>query len=180
MIKMLALCFICLASISEQAVEIYAVERSHFHYSMDVYVAVVITFLMYTNGAISLFAKQWAIWGFRVFVPKRLTKDEDEDDDIPGEEVWKTVWHHGSNKMTLSTDPVDEDWTKFNSRGDIFIPICCVPFCTLAGREHLYSDENVKAIIKKFDIKKFEPIKTANPPQPADPPSTTIGALDVS
>merc|ERR1712032_1263905 len=45
-----------------------------------------------------------------------------------------------SNENALEKWKTEDMWV---SRGDIFIPPCCVPCCCFAGREHLYSDLNL-------------------------------------
>merc|ERR1712039_1022331 len=35
----------------------------------------------------------------------------------------------------------------FRSGGDMVIPICCFPFCSLAGREHLFNDDEIMQLI---------------------------------
>jgi len=38
--------------------------------------------------------------------------------------------------------------TNLNSDGDIFIPPCCVPFCCMWGRYHVYGDNKVRQVYK--------------------------------
>merc|ERR1712070_1348505 len=38
---------------------------------------------------------------------------------------------------------------KLRSDGDVFLPPCCVPFCCLAGREHIFSDEEILNILEQ-------------------------------
>merc|ERR1719335_248099 len=51
-------------------------------------------------------------------------------------------------------DAVSEhDWEHqevWVTRGDIFVPPCCVPCCCLSGRQHVYSDENLSDCIEAF------------------------------
>merc|ERR1711963_272966 len=39
--------------------------------------------------------------------------------------------------------------SSFRSGGDILIPICCVPFCGLAGREHMFDDDEIEKVIRE-------------------------------
>mmetsp|Transcript_61668 Transcript_61668/g.133574 ORF Transcript_61668/g.133574 Transcript_61668/m.133574 type:complete len:508 (-) Transcript_61668:213-1736(-) len=60
--KLLALFLVASTAIVEQLVEITCVILNRFHYSMDVFVAVLLTFLFYTNGAIAVATKRWVQW----------------------------------------------------------------------------------------------------------------------
>jgi len=55
------LLLVSLVTIGQQAGEIYFVLLSRFHYTSDVFVALLLTFLFYTNGAVCVCAKQWAV-----------------------------------------------------------------------------------------------------------------------
>jgi len=145
-VKMWALSSWAAFTVAEQCVEVLCVERSHFHYSMDVFMAIVITFLIYTNGVIAVFAKHWATWGFLIFarIKEPGHGHDDEDQEAPLESTWD------SDAGELLTDPKDPKWTLLNSRGDIFIPPCCFPFCFYSGREHVYSDKGIMSIIEEF------------------------------
>lgn len=55
-----AVIFVAVLGISEQVLEITIVLRNHFHYSMDVSVAIMFTFLFYTNGGIAVTTKWWS------------------------------------------------------------------------------------------------------------------------
>merc|ERR1712232_666501 len=57
------LIFIGTFAVSEQAYEIYCVLKSHFHYTADVIMAIFITLLVYTNGAVAVASKQWTYLG---------------------------------------------------------------------------------------------------------------------
>merc|ERR1719215_1778972 len=62
-LKIGVLTLLVVVTVCEQFFEVLAVEMTHFHYTMDVIMALVLTFLMYTNGAINIAAKQWVIKG---------------------------------------------------------------------------------------------------------------------
>lgn len=125
-LKSLFLLALSLAAIGEQILEIYFVEQTHFHYTMDVLMAIVVVFLVYTNGAICIFSKQWELRGISMLTDWRYScftsELEDDDEDFQVDWVRTDMWI---------------------SRGDVFIPPCCIPCCCLAGREHLYSDSNI-------------------------------------
>jgi len=73
--KMVCLTGLTIVTIGEQMLEIYAVEKSHFHYTSDVLVALIMTFLFYTNGAIAVAAKLWSKRGINLFLslPKKIS-----------------------------------------------------------------------------------------------------------
>jgi len=50
---------VTLAAFLQQAIEIYYVLRSHFHYTADVVMAVFVTYLLYTNSTIASFTMMW-------------------------------------------------------------------------------------------------------------------------
>lgn len=52
---------ICIAvfAITQQSIEIYFVLKSHFHYTADVFMALLITYLVYTNTSIAVLATLW-------------------------------------------------------------------------------------------------------------------------
>lgn len=64
--------FVSALAIGQQVGEIYYVLLSRFHYTSDVVVALMLTFLFYTNGAISIFAKQWALRDLHFLFAGRL------------------------------------------------------------------------------------------------------------
>lgn len=52
-----------LIAVGEQVVEVYCVLLNRFHYTMDVAMAIMLTFLFYTNGSIAVAEKWWVSWG---------------------------------------------------------------------------------------------------------------------
>merc|ERR1719401_2591988 len=60
-------------TVSEQLLEIYVVTLDRFHYTMDVYMALVVTFLIYTNIVPARVAKKWWRFGWH---------SDDQDPDI--------------------------------------------------------------------------------------------------
>jgi len=190
--------FVAALAILQQTGEIYYVLLSRFHYTSDVIVALMFTFLFYTNGAISIFAKQWALRDFHFLFAGRLLPTfyfdkgtgaknwnldgfpylEDATDTITippccmfssagplenppypkartchrckdsngkpliNKELAKNCRGCGRTleDSGLEAKATEHTWI---SRGDIFVPFCCVPCCCLAGREHIYSDQGI-------------------------------------
>mmetsp|Transcript_101379 Transcript_101379/g.312705 ORF Transcript_101379/g.312705 Transcript_101379/m.312705 type:complete len:465 (-) Transcript_101379:13-1407(-) len=148
--NMVCLSAVALFAIGEQCIEVYAVLKSRFHYTSDILVALVMTFLFYTNGVIAISAKLWSQHGLTLLDDSFYHAPEDGDSKA-WDEMLDAV-EEGSKYYGDLADTVPEEWEKLSSRGDIFIPPCCVPCCCLSGREHIYSDANVKAIIDQFVI----------------------------
>uniref|UniRef100_A0A7S1M374 Sphingomyelin synthase-like domain-containing protein n=1 Tax=Alexandrium catenella TaxID=2925 RepID=A0A7S1M374_ALECA len=145
-------------TVGEQGVEIYFVEKTHFHYTSDIVVALLITFLLYTNGAIALASKKWSKEGSKCF---RDVWDAVKGRAPESTDAWDKAWDDAEEKdaeaiqdAKAQVAPVIqqniETWRHLESSGDVFIPPCCVPFCCYAGREHMYSDDQVKEIIRHF------------------------------
>jgi len=132
LLKMFALVFVSVLSIGEQCVEIYFVLKSRFHYTSDIVIALVLTFLFYTNSAIAVFSKQWELRGIYLLwggSPERILKDGKDPDATAASDVEK--WHQ------------KDMWV---SKGDVFVPWCCFPFCCMSGRNHVYSDDGILEI----------------------------------
>merc|ERR1711953_1238466 len=36
--------------------------------------------------------------------------------------------------------------------GDILVPVCCIPFCCLSGRQHILSDSQIIEMVSTMDI----------------------------
>eukprot|EP00441_Pelagodinium_beii_P020840 CAMPEP_0197660908 /NCGR_PEP_ID=MMETSP1338-20131121/51136_1 /TAXON_ID=43686 ORGANISM="Pelagodinium beii, Strain RCC1491" /NCGR_SAMPLE_ID=MMETSP1338 /ASSEMBLY_ACC=CAM_ASM_000754 /LENGTH=398 /DNA_ID=CAMNT_0043238361 /DNA_START=42 /DNA_END=1235 /DNA_ORIENTATION=- len=64
--RMAAEFVVSVLAVIQQSIEIYFVLKSRFHYTADVVMAIVLTYLLYTNGAIAILTKRWL----------KLTKDE--------------------------------------------------------------------------------------------------------
>jgi hypothetical protein len=139
--KIVVLVTIGTLSVLEQILEIALVEETRFHYTTDVIVALVLTFLFYTNGPIVIVAKCWADHGFCIW---HWNKKE----CVPPEEKYLCESNILDNG-TLTEEELDE-MNALVSRADILVPPCCVPFCCLAGREHIYSDNQLKKLIKLY------------------------------
>lgn len=52
-----------LLGVGEQLVEVVFVTIDRFHYTMDIYIAIVLTFLLYSNVVPSMLAKRWMFYG---------------------------------------------------------------------------------------------------------------------
>lgn len=159
--KMICLTMLVILSVGEQLIEISIVEETRFHYTSDVVTALVMTFLFYTNGAIAVSAKRWSQDGLKplmalpaaarvYFYSRKVGDDWDavQDDSEQAE----------SPAVRLERE-FKPSWRRLVSKADIFIPPCCVPFCCLAGREHIYSDRMVKDIVDAFVIGKQEELR---------------------
>jgi len=121
---------IALVGVLEQCIEIYFVLLNRFHYTSDIVMAIVMTFLFYTSGSIAVAAKQWA--RFLVTWPQcmecadssRFTiyKEDDEGDHRQGLRYWP--------------------WA-LRSSGSVFIPPCFSPLCCKSMRQHIFHDEDI-------------------------------------
>merc|ERR1719316_1372973 len=90
--------------------DIVMILMNRFHYSCDVVLAVWLVFLLYTNGALAIVTEWWAshLWP-------------------PIEETKRQVC-----KMCKRKRVEDDD------QGEIMIPPCFLPFCTIAGRYYVH------------------------------------------
>jgi hypothetical protein len=123
-IKMVALTILSVLAIVEQAAEIYFVMISRFHYTVDLATALLLTFLLYSNSAIAIVCKQFEMRGLYYFIGAWPPSKEIPKDDIKRLHAWST----------------QDVWT---SDGDVFIPWCCIPFCSISGRAHVYNDTGI-------------------------------------
>lgn len=120
LLKAAAITFVVVMGLFEQMIEIYAVTVDRFHYTMDVYLAIIVTFIVYTNAIPAMVSKHW--WGMGTVFS--MTKEERYE-------------FMGS---------------AFNSESDILMPVCCFPFCCLAGRMHLFDDDHLKHISNLHEV----------------------------
>lgn len=148
------LIFMGIVSVGEQLVEIYIVEKSHFHYTIDVIVALIMTLLWYTNGVVAVAAKNWADQDWIIAHSPKFFRDYCIK--------YKQNLH---DQLLKSGKPAIGNWQQhqeyvarhfaqtYDSAGDILIPPCCVPFvcCFLAGRQHIYYDEQVRQMLKLYN-----------------------------
>jgi hypothetical protein len=134
-IKVMLLAVVSLVAIGEQAVELYVVGLSRFHYSVDMATAVVITFLMYTNSAIAMVSKQFELRGLYYFIgawPSTSKIDTETQKERYREWPYLDVW---------------------SSKGDVYIPWCCIPFCCISGRAHVYGDDGILELLVATEVK---------------------------
>lgn len=92
--------------------DVVCILMNRFHYSMDVFLALLITALIYTNGAIAIWVAYWAeLWIIDADKPPHRDKcggiDCREHED-------------------------------FDYYGELMIPPCCVPFCTVDGSYYVH------------------------------------------
>mmetsp|Transcript_88197 Transcript_88197/g.169863 ORF Transcript_88197/g.169863 Transcript_88197/m.169863 type:complete len:465 (+) Transcript_88197:72-1466(+) len=118
--RLSVLAVVALVAIIQQGVEIYYILLNRFHYSIDVAIAVVMTFLLYTNGAVAACAKSWV----RLRERERSAHFKQEEFLIL--------------KVKLS---------ELESDGEVIIPPCCLPFCCHAGQQHIYDDEDIVRLV---------------------------------
>lgn len=181
--KMFILIGLTIFSVGEQLLEIYSVEKSRFHYSSDIIVALVVTFLLYTNGVVAIVSKKWSKDGLGTLkevwkdmkmvcapcqaIAKGAEQDKWHKADEPPEEprqdsseqskrdfqVAKEHWERSQAGLEDGIRANKDQWEHLISNGDIFIPPCCVPCCCYAGREHIYSDSQLKELMDTFVLK---------------------------
>lgn len=119
---------VAVVAIGQQFLEIYFVLRSRFHYTADVFMAVFVTYLLYTNATICVLAKIWTDTPYHVSVDMALMLALSEDPDESGISAnLESVWLHKS----------------LESSGDMSLGCCC---CSWA-RMHIYSGGRVKNLM---------------------------------
>ncbi|CAJ1374064.1 unnamed protein product [Effrenium voratum] len=100
--------------IAQQCLEITLVLRNRFHYTTDVVMAVLLTFLWYTSAPICIAAKWWAQLG--------------NADPQPAE----------GQRESFVLIP------RSALSGDVWLPSFCVPFCCINGKHHVISEHQLK------------------------------------
>eukprot|EP00927_Polykrikos_kofoidii_P010098 TRINITY_DN14272_c0_g1_i1.p1 TRINITY_DN14272_c0_g1~~TRINITY_DN14272_c0_g1_i1.p1 ORF type:complete len:530 (-),score=70.17 TRINITY_DN14272_c0_g1_i1:67-1656(-) len=157
-LKTITLSLLCVGTVGEQFLEIWIAESTRFHYTMDIILALVLTFLVYTNGAIAIASRQWCVRGFTAGRAPPSVRDECGElkrswSDVPVPTI------HPSGSSSHQEQEALREWRKMISRADILLPVCCFPFCCFAGREHVYSDADVKELIMFYAENNFERLK---------------------
>eukprot|EP00415_Alexandrium_ostenfeldii_P001104 UN1104 len=157
-------------TVIQQTVEIVAVESSHFHYTSDVIMALVMTFLLYTNGAIAVASKMWSKHGFNQC---RRGEKTSRDRGIVDAEVGNQQVACAGNDAAMEDEEKfikdhTPNWKHLVSDGDVFIPPCCIPCCCYAGREHIYDDHKIQEIIESFVL--TQAATSSSWPQTPSPP----------
>eukprot|EP00913_Durusdinium_trenchii_P029428 g27586.t1 len=107
-----------LACIAQQGIEIFLVMSNRFHYTTDVVLAVLLTFLWYTSAPVCIAAKWWAQLGTK-------SAQEKEQPEDCGASVFGGVL-----QVALS--------------GDIWLPVFCLPFCCINGHHHVISETQLR------------------------------------
>jgi hypothetical protein len=120
--------------LGEQLAEIYLVLLDRFHYTMDVLAALLMVFLWYTNGPLAIASKWWSSYpasptSVPVPAAQRIEELRQEIASLQG------------------IDARDE--------GDIWVPVCCVPFCCLWGYHHVVSTKHLGGDLE--DILSLDP-----------------------
>lgn len=132
-VRVLCETIVGVAAVAQQAIEIYFVLRSHFHYTSDVVMAVFVTYLLYTNSTIAIFANWWVRPSHVSSMDMALVLLDREDPDDPDEEDFR-----------------DNRWL-FNgmeAQGEVSLGCCCC-----FGESHyLYSGTDVKKIMNDIGL----------------------------
>lgn len=121
-IIMTVLYVVCTA---EQVTEFVLVILNRFHYTVDVFQAVLFTFLWYTSAPISVLSKTWA----SLDGPTQSFEECESSRQI--KELGKIAKTRGFGEVHIAP--------KFRSEGDIWVPACCC----YHGRHHLVSDADL-------------------------------------
>lgn len=139
-----AVILFCLA---EQAIELVLVLKNRFHYTMDVFMAILLTFLWFTSSPLCVAAKSWVHWpwtlpfhgvphvdaeGHSAAVKKSMDKFKDVH-------AWYDEFGPNSKNPTVQIVALNE--RSFD--GDIFVPECCAPFCCFPGNHHVVLEDHV-------------------------------------
>jgi len=130
--RVLMIAGVMILCVGEQILEVTLVLQNRFHYTMDVFMAILLTMLIYTNGTVSVFAKWWFHWE---------PGQEDKEDELHEQRMSELP-----PEVTAWLEKNHHDWAlvpkaEVRSEGDVWTPICCVPFCFFWGRTHLVSDK---------------------------------------
>eukprot|EP00747_Dinoflagellata_sp_TGD_P020373 gnl/TRDRNA2_/TRDRNA2_127774_c0_seq1.p1 gnl/TRDRNA2_/TRDRNA2_127774_c0~~gnl/TRDRNA2_/TRDRNA2_127774_c0_seq1.p1 ORF type:complete len:434 (+),score=57.50 gnl/TRDRNA2_/TRDRNA2_127774_c0_seq1:104-1303(+) len=136
--RLLILWTIALLGMIQQGIEIYYVLLNRFHYTSDVVMAVLLTFVFYTSGAVAVLSKSWKT--FLVTWP----------------------WVHDEGQVAFPAYYMDSEdnmdyWNwALDSSGDIFVPPCCSPKCK-PKRGYVFTDKQIFNILKlAFDNKMMD------------------------
>jgi len=122
--RMFALFVVMAITMGEQIVEVYFVLLNRFHYTMDVVMAILLTFLFFSNSAIAEFTKKWVY--FLCPKPKAFEKWSKEKCEQVAQ-VRKKLVDNGE----LPKDVVFVQLKELRADADVMIPPCCNPCCCL-------------------------------------------------
>jgi len=127
--RYLAYFLLFLVAGGEQLVEAVMVLLNRFHYTMDVVMAIALTFLFYTNGAVATASKWWI---------RKLQKQDSSSFD---EDCYALL------KVKFSTLEAD---------GEVIVPPCCLPFCCVASQQHIYGDDDIVEFFSPHAVQKLD------------------------
>lgn len=135
----IAMTVVCLVTVCEQILEISMVIANRFHYTMDVMMAILLTFLFFTNSSIIVSAKAWVRWEGHLTTAKQkrvLVKSKakilESIQEVKGMDEWLGKHKH----VQIVTAELHRD------EGDIWVPPCCFPFCLQYGRHHVFYEDH--------------------------------------
>lgn len=120
-------------AVGEQSLEIYLVLLNRFHYSMDVVVAIVMTFLIFSNGWVAQLAKHWVWFGIErrkhEWSPAMVKKVFETRQGL--EKKMRKLSRRESRDDCVFRDPRVTIFPskEVSSNADVFIPPCMMPLC---------------------------------------------------
>jgi len=136
----LLLAFVITFCLGEQILEATLVLKDRFHYTMDVVMAVLLTFLWFTSAPVILAARKWANWDgpfAKGSVEETHGSVAETEDQIMHMPWYKEHFHPESQFRVVHVGSHDA----YGEHGDLEVPRCCIPFCCCPGRHHLVRDE---------------------------------------
>ncbi|CAE8632108.1 unnamed protein product [Polarella glacialis] len=125
----------------EQSTECFLVILNRFHYTIDVLMAIIMVFLVYTSAPVVIAAKLWRRW--RVCI---LDHKGPEGDDQGLQAAELQAMKKKAQEMNMVVIPAATLRSALRDEGDIVVEPCCVPFCCLAGRHHILSHEHFREL----------------------------------
>lgn len=132
--------FVFAITVGEQMLEVYCVLLNRFHYTMDVAMAILLVFLFYTNGSISVVAKWWVLY------PRKRDRELSQESRMQIQNALEETDPELANAVVvLRAEDLQSD-------GDVFVPPCCVPFCCFAGGQHIFSDVELRSFMEHSHV----------------------------
>lgn len=137
----------CVA-VAEQCVEVALVEINHFHYTIDMVMAIIFTLLVYTNASVTVVAMKWACHfdNFVNTLPITLTSSHIH-------ERTNRLAHERMNTSTSqdSRQPSQDSYVFVHAefvswKSKVFYPPCCTPFCWVGNEVGMTEDSISRAI----------------------------------
>jgi len=120
--RMLFLFLVIAVTMGEQIVEVYFVLLNRFHYTMDVVMAILLTFLFFTNSAIAEATKKWV---FAFCAKKGGLKKWTKEEATKVAQLRKQL----VDDNQLPRDVVFIQMKELRADADIMVPPCCNPCC---------------------------------------------------